>query len=158
MAVTLVVMATVYQIARSTAILHRVEGFRAERGGTGLRAVDEIALEVARAGFGLGRDVERILPGLPGRPPSHDGITLRSNPEGLAGRLRDDLVASDTPVRVAGGTLFRAGDRVLLADRSGRAERALVVEARGGTLAFRSLDSADGALLRTRRARRGGGC
>jgi hypothetical protein len=156
MAVTLAVMATVYQIARSTAVLNHIEGFRAERGATGLRAVDEIALEVARAGFGLGKDVERILPGLPGGPPSRDAVTLRSNPEGLAGRFRDDLLGSEMPVRVIGGTLFRAGDRVLLADRTGPAERAVVVAAGGGMLAFRSLDTRDGTLVRTRRAGRGG--
>jgi len=156
MAITLMVMAAVYQITRSAGILYRVEGFRAERGGTALRAVDEIALEVARAGFGLGRDVERVLPGLRGRAPSHDAITLRSNPEGLSGRLRDDLVASDMPVRVAGAALFKPGDRVLLADRAGPAEKAIVVEARGGTLAFRSLDTPSGALRRERRVKRGG--
>jgi hypothetical protein len=154
MLITIVVMGTVYQASRSSAILYRSESRRADRAATGLRALDDMATEIARAGFGLG-DVQPVLAGLPGQRPSRDAITLRSNPEGVAGSLQGDLSESGDPVPVAGAHLFKPQDRVLLCDLKGTVERAEVTRADRRSLAFRSLDGPGGRLRRAFRVRHG---
>jgi prepilin-type N-terminal cleavage/methylation domain-containing protein len=62
LAVTLAIMATLYLVARSSALLHDTETRRTERGMSGLRALDDIALEIARAGMGPGNDLTRSCP------------------------------------------------------------------------------------------------
>jgi len=148
LAVTLAVMAIVYSLSRSVSLLHSSESHRAERGLSSLRALDETAIEVARAGFGLGADAQSLYPGLPGEPPGYEAITLRSNPDGIAGVLQGNLVARDQMVPVTNAALFRPGDRVLITDPKGGRERAEVVRSEWGSLSFRSLDGADGQFNR----------
>jgi len=89
LAVTLLVAGTVFTTTRSFWLAYRALIHQTERGLSGLRALDDMAVEIARAGFGLGDDLEPLWPGLPGGAPTVDAITVRSNPAGLPGAERE---------------------------------------------------------------------
>ncbi|HUG53029.1 MAG TPA: prepilin-type N-terminal cleavage/methylation domain-containing protein [Vicinamibacteria bacterium] len=89
LAITLTVSAVLFQTTRSTWQAYRALTHQAERGLSGLRALDDMAVEIARAGFGLRDDGEPLWPGRPGGVPASDAITLRSNPTGVAGAERE---------------------------------------------------------------------
>jgi hypothetical protein len=105
-----------------------------------------MAVEIAGAGYGLGEDVGPVFPGRPDGSRAADAITLRSNPGGIAGALREDLAERDTLVDVDGAALFAAGDDVLLADDRGTVERARVSKATSERLAFRSVNGPEGQI------------
>lgn len=148
LAVFLVLMAVVLVVLRAGSLLYGTERQRAERGAAGLRAIDDVALEISRAGFGLSRDLQAVLPGLPGEKPSSARLTLRSNPDGVATILLDTLTRSDRPVRVKDALSFRPGDRVLLADGRGNLERAEVERSERDAVALTSLDGPGGRFRR----------
>jgi hypothetical protein len=120
--------------------IYRTESETAEKNVAATRAFDDIVLEIARAGYGLGEGVQAVLP-------SPAEITIRSNEEGLAATLEAELSSSGELVPVGAADLFREGDRVLLTEAGGSSERAEITEVNENALAFRSLDSADGGLL-----------
>ena len=147
LAITLVAVTLVFQGSGMVESVYRVESRAADGTAEAKWAFDDIADELARAGYGMG-DIRFALPFFPEDPtPSSDRITLRSNPDGRVGILMAELVASGVSVEVAGAELFEAGDRVLLTDRSG-SESAEVLRADGESLGFGSLETADGSLRR----------
>jgi len=146
-ALTLVVMAVVFQMTRQLQVIYQAEAKAVEVSSGGLRALDDITSEIARAGYGLGESVPPVLPCSSTRAEAADCILIRSNPEGIAGKLGAELVPDAGPVPVLGGEDFSVGDRVLLVDRSGHSERAQVTSAEGTELGFRSLESESGELL-----------
>jgi hypothetical protein len=103
-----------------------------------------MAVEIARAGYGLGADAEPLFPGTLAGVRATDAITLRSNPGGVAGVLQEDLVERDQLVPVEGAALFVLGDEVLLADEEGTLERAQVSRVTPEALVFRSLSGPNG--------------
>jgi hypothetical protein len=126
--------------------LNRIDARNASDSALGTWAFDDIAREIARAGYGLG-GVTPLLPFLSEDPtPTFDRVTLRSNPEGFFGVPLAELASSDVAVPVVGAELFETGDWVLLSDLSGNSESAEVVRVEQDRLAFRSLDTADGRL------------
>lgn len=147
LAITLVLGSVLYRVTRAAWLLYDTQTHQTERGFSGLRALDDMAVEIARAGYGLGLDAGPLFPGTPAGLRASDAITLRSNPGGVAGVLRKDLVERDRLVPVEGATLFVVGDEVMLVDAKGTLERAQVSQAAPpDALAFRSLDRADGEL------------
>ena len=147
LAITLIVAEIVYKAARSGWLLYQTQTHVAERGFSGLRSIDDMAVEIARAGFGLGHDAEPVFPGRGDGVRAGDAITLRSNPGGIAAALGKDLLERDQLVPAEGAPLFAQGDEVLLADGEGTLERAQVARVRPGSLAFRSLEGPEGQLL-----------
>ncbi len=137
--ITLMVMAAVLQATRVAHLLHAREVRRAERSILALRAVEDMAREIERAGFGLGGDVVAVVPGAPGGSPESDGISVRSNPDGLMGVLRSDVGPGGGRAEVAGAEVFRPGDRVFLTDTSGPPVPATVEAADAWTLTFRDM-------------------
>jgi hypothetical protein len=149
LAITLMIGAAVYRITRSAWLLYRVQTHVAERGFTASRSLDDMAVEIARAGFGLGQDALPVFPGSLDGIARGDAITLRSNPSGRAAGLREDLLERDQLVKVEGAAQFAAGDEVLLIDEDRNAERAQVTLARPDALAFKSRETSDGKLERS---------
>jgi hypothetical protein len=145
-ALTLIVMAVVFQLTRQLEAIYRAESRAVEASSGAVRALDEMTSEIARAGYGLGDAVPPVVPCASESSPRADCIFVRSNPEGIAGRLGAELGPEGGPVPVDGGEDFRDGDRVLLVDRPGRTERAVVSSATGSRLAFRSLETESGEL------------
>jgi len=147
LALTLLIAAITYKITRAGWRLYQTQIHVTERGFSSLRALDDMAVEIARAGYGLG-DAGPVFPGtLDGRPAS-DAITVRSNPEGIAGVLEEDLTDPRQPVAVDGAALFAEGDEVLLVDDQPKLERAQVTAARPDHLTLRSHDTPDGSFKR----------
>jgi len=146
LAITLTIGAIVYRITRATWRLYDAQAHATERGFSGLRALDDMAVEIARAGYGLGADAGPLFPGTLAGVRASDAITLRSNPAGIAGVLQEDLVDRDQLVAVDGARLFAVGDDVLLVDEEGTLERARVSKANRDALAFRSVNGPEGQL------------
>ncbi|PYQ42294.1 MAG: hypothetical protein DMF77_13340 [Acidobacteria bacterium] len=78
MAITLVIGAVVYEVTRSSWLLYRVQTHVTERGFSGVRAVDDMSVEIARAGFGLGRDAGPLFPG------TLEGVRGRTSSKGIS--------------------------------------------------------------------------
>jgi prepilin-type N-terminal cleavage/methylation domain-containing protein len=146
LAITLVIGGVVYRITRASWNLYNTQTHQTERGLSGLRSVDDMAVEIARAGYGLGADAGSLFPGTLAGVRASDAITLRSNPGGVAGVLKEDLALKDQLVAVDGAPLFALGDEVLLVDEEGTLERAQVSKATPDALAFRSLLGPGGQL------------
>jgi hypothetical protein len=146
MALVMIVMGIVYTIMRTSAVAYDLESRQTERGLSALNAVDTMAAEISRTGYGMGSDVERLYPGLSSSGPTSDALTVRSNPDGVVGRLLEDLRSDGRPVRVDGAEKFRPGDLVMLVDSPGRHERARVASVDGETLSLRSPED-DGSVL-----------
>ncbi|PYQ48815.1 MAG: hypothetical protein DMF78_20325 [Acidobacteria bacterium] len=106
LAITLIVAEIVYKAARSGWLLYQTQTHVAERGFSGLRSIDDMAVEIARAGFGLGHDAEPVFPGRGDGVRARDAITLRSNPGGIAAALGKDLLERDQLVPAEGAPLF----------------------------------------------------
>lgn len=157
LALSLVTGAIVYRITRASWLVYNTQTHFAERGLTGLRALDDMAIEIARAGYGLGEDAGPLFPGTLAGVRARDAISVRSNPDGIAGVLQQDLTERDQLVAVEGAALFAVGDDVLLADEEGTVERARVSNVRFDTLAFVSVNGKGGRLqarfLKSRDAR-----
>jgi hypothetical protein len=148
LAATLLAVALVFQGSRMVDSLYRADSRTVDGMAEAKWAFDEMADEVARAGYGMGT-ATYVLPFLPeDRWPSTDRITLRSNPEGRLGFLRAELADKDSGAAVSGAELFEVGEHVLLTDRVG-SESAVVLHADRETLAFRSLETSDGSLRGT---------
>ncbi|HEU0092468.1 MAG TPA: prepilin-type N-terminal cleavage/methylation domain-containing protein, partial [Vicinamibacteria bacterium] len=147
MAITLVIGAVVYKVMQSSWLLYRLQTHVTERGFSVVRAVDDMSVEIARAGFGLGSDAGPLFPGTLEGVRAGDAITVRSNPEGVAAVLQEDLLERDQLVAVDEAALFAAGDVVLLVDAERTLERAQVARVGPGSLALRSLDGPDGRLV-----------
>src|SRR5678816_3263653 len=147
LAITLMVAALLYRITRASWLLYRTQIHVTERGFSGLRAVDDMAVEIARAGYGLG-DAGPVFLGTLDGTHAEGAITLRSNPEGIVGLLEEDLTDPAQFVAVEGAGQFVVGDEVLLVDDTRNPERALVTGARSDALAVRSHDTPDGRLKR----------
>src|SRR5687768_11823854 len=116
LAITLVIGVIVYRVTRACFLLYDTQVHETERGFSGLRSLDDMATEIARAGYGLGGDAGPLLPGTLAGVRAGDAITLRSNPQGVAGVLQEDLVEPDHIVPVDDAALFVRGDEVLLVD------------------------------------------
>jgi prepilin-type N-terminal cleavage/methylation domain-containing protein len=147
MAITLVIGAVVYKVTQSGWLLYRLQTHVTERGFSVVHAVDDMSVEIARAGFGLGSDAGPVFPGTLEGVRAGDAITVRSNPEGVAAVLQEDLLERDQLVAVDEAALFAAGDVVLLVDAERTLERAQVARVGPGSLALRSLDGPDGRLM-----------
>jgi prepilin-type N-terminal cleavage/methylation domain-containing protein len=147
MAITLVIGAVVYKVTRSSWLLYRSQTHVTERGFSVVHAVDDMSVEIARAGFGLGSDAGPLFPGTLEGVRAGDAITVRSNPEGAVAVLQEDLLERDQLVAVDEAALFAAGDVVLLVDAERTLERAQVARVGPGSLAVRSLDGPDGRLV-----------
>jgi prepilin-type N-terminal cleavage/methylation domain-containing protein len=145
-AITLVIGIGVYRITRASWRLYDTQTHQTERGFSGLRSLDDMAVEIARAGYGLGADAGPLFPGTLAGVRASDAITLRSNPEGVAGVLQETLVERDQLVPVEGAALFAVGDEVVLVDEEGTLERAQVSKGTPEALAFRSLGGPGGQL------------
>ena len=91
MAITLVVLAMVFQITRLILQVYNTQSRVVELSSTMTRAFDDVTYELSHAGYGLGLDVVAVLPYRPLGDVSSDTITLRSNPEGLAANLLMEL-------------------------------------------------------------------
>lgn len=146
LAITLVIGVVVYRVTRASWLLYDTQTHQTERGLSGLRSLDDMAVEIARAGYGLGADAGPLFPGTLAGVRAGDAITLRSNPGGVAGVLQEDLVERDQLVPVQGAALFGVGDDVVLVDEEGTLERAQVSKGTPDALAFRSLRGPDGQL------------
>ena len=146
LAITLVTGAIIYKVSRASLLLYNTQTHVTERGFSGLRSVDDMAVEIARAGYGLGADAAPVFPGTLAGERSPNAIVLRSNPGGVAGVLRENLEEKDTLVAIEEAPLFAAGDEVLLVDEKGTIERAQVTKATPDALAFRSTLGPDGQL------------
>src|SRR5258708_17907234 len=147
MAITLVIGAVVYKVMQSSWLLYRLQPHVAERGFSVVRAVDDMSVEIARAGLGLGSDAGVLFRGTLEGVRAGDAITVRSNPEGVAAVLQEDLLERDQLVAVDEAALFAAGDVVLLVDAERTLEPAQVARVGPGSLALRSLDRPDGRLV-----------
>jgi prepilin-type N-terminal cleavage/methylation domain-containing protein len=147
LAITLLIAALVYKATHAGWLLYRSQTHVTERGFSGVRAMDDMTVEIARAGFGLG-DAGPLFAGTLEGMPALDAITLRSNPEGIVGVLEEDLVDSALPVPVEGAALFAAGDDVLLVDEEKTPERARVARVDPEALVLRSRETVDGQLRR----------
>lgn len=146
-AITLVLAGLTYQITRACWRLYETETHVTERGFSGVRALDDMGVEIARAGYGLG-DAGAVFAGRLDGTRASDAITLRSNPEGIAGVFQEDLTGPGQLVAVEGAALFGVGDEVLLVDGQRSLERAQVTGARPETLTLRSHDTPDGRFKR----------
>jgi prepilin-type N-terminal cleavage/methylation domain-containing protein len=141
LAITLLIAALVYKVTRASWLLYQTQTQVTERGFSGVRAIDDMAVEIARAGYGLG-DAGPVFLGTLDGTRSFDAITLRSNPEGIVGVLEEDLTDPEQFVAVEEAALFAEGDEVLLADdQPNKLERALVTGARSNALRLRSHDT-----------------
>jgi prepilin-type N-terminal cleavage/methylation domain-containing protein len=147
LAITFLIAALVYKITRASWLLYRTQTHVTERGFSGVRAVDDMAVEIARAGYGLG-DAGPVFLGTLDGTRAEGAITVRSNPEGIAGVFQEDLTDPDRPVAVEGAAQFAVGDEVLLVDDQRKLERAQVTGVRNDSLAVRSHDTPDGRLKR----------
>jgi prepilin-type N-terminal cleavage/methylation domain-containing protein len=146
LAISLVTGAIIYKVSRASMLLYNTQTHVTERGFSGLRAVDDMAVEIARAGYGLGADAAPVFPGNLDGVRSPNAITLRSNPGGVAGVLRENLKQKDTLVVVEEAPLFAVGDDVLLIDEEGTIEHAQVTKTALDALAFRSTTGPDGQM------------
>src|SRR5215210_7829901 len=81
--ITLLIGAAVFRVTRSSLFLSDTQVHQTERGFSGLRCLDDMAIEIARAGYGLGADVGPVFPGTLAGDRAPDAITLRSNPQGI---------------------------------------------------------------------------
>ena len=141
LAITLLIAALVYKATRASWLLYQTQTHVTERGFSGVRALDDMAVEIARAGYGLG-DAGPVFLGTLDGTRAIDAITLRSNPEGIVGELEEDLTDPEQFVAVDGAALFAEGDEVLLADdEPNKLERAQVTGARPNVLRLRSHDT-----------------
>jgi prepilin-type N-terminal cleavage/methylation domain-containing protein len=93
LALTLIIAGVAYRVTRANWLLYRTQTHVTERGSSGLRALDDMAVEIARAGFGLGSDAGPLFPGTRDGARAADAITLRSNPAGVVALLGEDLAA-----------------------------------------------------------------
>jgi prepilin-type N-terminal cleavage/methylation domain-containing protein len=148
LAITLVIAGLTYKITRACWLLYQTQTHVTERGFSGVRAVDDMAVEIARAGYGLG-DAGPVFLGTLDGTRSFDAITLRSNPEGIVGVFQEDLTDPDRFVDVEGAGLFAPGDEVLLVDREHWLERAQVTGVRPHALALRSHATPEGRFKRS---------
>ncbi len=130
--ITLIVLGMVFRTAQMLVAIYRTESETAEKSAAAVRAFDDIAMELARAGYGLGDGVQAVLPFVIGGGGSPDEITLRSNAAGIATKLEGELVSAGEAVAVSHAELFQEGDKVLLIQTGGFAERAEVTDVGGG--------------------------
>ena len=149
LAITLLIAAITYKITRACWVLYQTQTHVTERGFSSVRALDDMAVEIARAGYGLG-DAGPVFLGRLDGTRAVDAITVRSNPEGIAGVLAEDLTDPKEPVAVDGAALFAEGDEVLLVDDQRKLERAQVTAVRSDHLSLRSHDTPDGSFKRPR--------
>ena len=149
LAITLLIAAITYKITRACWRLYQTQTHVTERGFSSVRALDDMAVEIARAGYGLG-DAGPVFLGRLDGTRAVDAITVRSNPEGIAGVLAEDLTDPKEPVAVDGAALFAEGDEVLLVDDQRKLERAQVTAVRSDHLSLRSHDTPDGSFKRPR--------
>ena len=146
LSITLVVLALVAQTMKHANDVYRSQSDFAERSSAVLRALEDVSLELSRAGQGLGDDVPAVLAGTSGSERSASAISILSNPEGLSSRLGSDLEGPDEDVAAGGAEPFEAGALVLVANVRGRSERAEILRASPAGLGLRSLESESGAF------------
>ena len=152
--VTLIVLALVFQTTRASLVIYRKEIRSIELSSLATRALDDMTIELARSGYGLGDRIDRVLASVPGKDTSAGQITVRSNPDGVSANLIE-ASGTEASVAISGAKRFRPGDLVLLTDLEGSSERAEITRVDSAQLTFRSLDSPDGDLLRVYSAYRG---
>ena len=147
LAITLVVLVIVLRTVEMLVAIYERESEIAEKNVAATRAFGDIAVEIARGGYGLGEGVQAVLPYVLDGSGSSGEITIRSNGDGVGAVLETELTSSGQLVRVSTSDLFNEGDKVLLTEAGGFSERAEITEVGENALAFRSPDSEDGALL-----------
>ena len=147
LAITLVVLGVVFRTVQMLVAIYERESEIAEKNVAATRAFGDIAVEIARGGYGLGEGVQAVLPYLTEGSTSPSEITIRSNDDGVAAVLGAELTASGQSVRVSASELFNEGDKILLTEAGGFSERAEITAVGENELAFRSLDGEDGELL-----------
>lgn len=144
LSITLVVMALVAQTMSHVRRVFEAQTGLATASSATTLAFDDMAHELSRSGYGLGNGVDSVLPRVPGKPAGASSVTLRSNPEVLAGHLRAALDGPGEDVAVTSADEFGEGAIVLLADARGRDEVAEIVRVSSGAVALRSRETADG--------------
>ena len=146
--ITLFVMAMVFSITLTIRSVLERESRVAEVSSSVARAMDDVTLEISRAGYGLGEGVTPILPYHAGTStaPSSKAISIWSNPRGASGVVLSEGASDDALTRVrAPKAGLEAGDRVVAIDAAGGAARAEVTALRPGIetndLELRSLEN-----------------
>jgi len=119
------------------------------------RALDDMTVEIARAGYGMGEGVASVAPSMSDRPLSSGEIVLRSNTEGVASALTIEASSNTNQIGVREAGRFEPGNTVLLTDLAGLTERAQVTSTGPSLLWIKSLDNQGGALLNTFLPQRG---
>ncbi len=147
--ITLVVVALVYQTSRTLLTIYRTESRAVELSSMASRALDDITVEIARAGYGMGEGVASVAPSMHDRPLSSSEIVLRSNTEGVTSALTVEAPADTNQLTLNEAGRFEPGNLVLLTDLAGLTERARVTSTGASSLWLESLDNPSGALRNT---------
>ncbi len=145
LAITMVVMALVFQTTRQFATIYRAQSELARETARTSMAVEDMVTEIAQAGQGMGVNLPILLAGLPDDKVRGGALTVRSNPEGIAARLSSEI-GENGVVSIAPSGVFEKGDRVLVVDLSGASERAKVVRAETAQVELKSLDGPGGSF------------
>ena len=154
--ITIIVMALVAQTLAHVRRVFEAQTDLATASSLTTLALDDIAREVAAAGQGLGEGLPAVLPMEPGSPVGPSSLTLRANPEILAGLFLEPLEVPGKNVGYYGSEELDSGQMVLLTNAVGVHERAEVVRAGSSAAAFRPLDG-DGESFRDDYDRENGG-
>jgi hypothetical protein len=144
--ITLVVALIVFQISRILLNIYRTESHSVQQSSMITRAFDDLIKEISRAGYGIGKGADVILPFLPAEAPGSEHITVRSNTEGVASMVRADAPDDGTDLNVAAPSLFQPGDLVLVTELGGVSEPAEVLAVEKQGLRFRPTEGRGGGL------------
>ncbi len=148
LAITLVVMALVGQTMSAVRRVFRDQTARSTAGNEALLVVDDIALELAQAGQGLGDATPAVLGRLPGQTPNAATLTIRSNPLGVGWWVErvEAPAGADTKLLLNNDPNLPAGTGALLVNAGGRHELVEIVDRLPAGVSVRSLESDDGEL------------
>ncbi len=146
LSITLIIMGLLAQTMQHVGQVFEAQTELATTSNTTTLALDDIAFELAGAGFGLGDGTVAVLPRVPGDRAGPSALTLRSNPQLVAGDLLAELDQPGEDVAVSNADLFDAGATVLLTNAWGRHEVAEIVRTSASSVALRSRESSDGAF------------
>ena len=149
LAITLVVGLLVHQTSRALLAIYHTESKAVELSSMASRALDDMTVEIARAGYGMGEGVASVTPSMHDRPLSTGEIVIRSNTDGVASALTVEASSDTNQVTVREVERFEPGNMVLLTDLAGLTERAHVTSTGTSSLWLESLDNQGGALRST---------
>ncbi len=125
--ITLVVGLIVFQTSRLLLKIYQTESNSVQQSSMVTRAFDDLIKEITRAGYGIGKGADSILPFLPDEVPGSEHITVRSNTEGIATMVRAGASDEGTVLNVVDTALFQPGDLVLVTELGGVSEPAEVL-------------------------------